>query len=90
MYCFFYFNVKVCGLAESHQIISDTYGKKAIIDRISKQKWFQRFKSGDFAVEDRHIGGGEKVFEDAGLEAILNEDSSLTQEELSESLGGYQ
>nr|CDS32704.1 Mariner Mos1 transposase [Hymenolepis microstoma] len=43
--------------------------------------------SGDFAVEDRHKGGGwEKVFEDAELETIfLWEDSCQTEEELSES-----
>nr|CDS28902.1 Mariner Mos1 transposase [Hymenolepis microstoma] len=45
--------------------------------------------SGDFAAEDRHSGGGEKVIEDAEWEAILSEDSCQTQE-LSESLGGYQ
>nr|CDS27712.1 kaptin [Hymenolepis microstoma] len=46
--------------------------------------------SGDFADEDRHSGGGEKVVEDAELEAILNEDSCQTLEELSELLGGCQ
>nr|CDS30341.1 histone lysine N methyltransferase SETMAR [Hymenolepis microstoma] len=42
--------------------------------------------SGDFAVENRHSGGGEKVVEDAELEAILSEDLCQIQEELSESL----
>ena len=32
---------------------------------------FQRFKNGDFDVEDRHSSGREKVFEDAELEALL-------------------
>ena len=31
--------------------------------------------NGDFDVEDRHSGGREKVFEDAELEALLEQDS---------------
>ena len=49
-------------------------------------EWFQRFKSGDFGVEDRHGGGKEKIFEDPELEALLAEDSCQPQEELAESL----
>ena len=33
------------------------------------------FKNGDFDVEDRHSDGREKVFEDAELEALLEQDS---------------
>nr|CDS26096.1 Mariner Mos1 transposase [Hymenolepis microstoma] len=43
--------------------------------------------SGDFAVEDRHSGGREKVVQGAELEAILSGNSCQTQEDLSESLG---
>nr|CDS35058.1 Mariner Mos1 transposase [Hymenolepis microstoma] len=57
----------------------------AISDRTCRREWFQRFKSGDFAVEDWHSGGGEKVVEDAELK--VSEDLCHTQEELSESLG---
>nr|CDS31988.1 Mariner Mos1 transposase [Hymenolepis microstoma] len=61
---------KLCDLAEAHQIISaDTYGKTTIGDETCWRKCFQRFKSGNFAFEDWHIGGGEKVVEDAELEA---------------------
>ncbi|GFX84112.1 mariner Mos1 transposase [Trichonephila clavipes] len=38
-------------------------------------------------VEDQHGGGREKVFEDAELEALLDQDSCQTQQELSGSLG---
>ena len=51
------------------------------------REWFQRFKNGDFDVEDRHSGGREKVFEDAELEALLEQDSYQNQEELARSLG---
>nr|CUU97482.1 Mariner Mos1 transposase [Hymenolepis microstoma] len=71
--------------AVAHWIISDTRGKTDISDGTCGE-WFQRFKSGDFAVVDRHSGGREKVSENAELEAILSEDSCQTQEELSESL----
>ncbi|GFT18533.1 mariner Mos1 transposase [Trichonephila clavipes] len=52
-----------------------------------REEWFQRFKNGDFEVEDQHGGGREKVFEDAELEALLDQDSCQTQQELSGSLG---
>ena len=48
---------------------------------------FQRFKSGDFDVEDRHGGGKEKISEGSELEALLAEDPFQTQEELVKSLG---
>ncbi|GFX33518.1 mariner Mos1 transposase [Trichonephila clavipes] len=38
-------------------------------------------------VEDQHGGGRAKVFEDAELEALLDQDSCQTQQELSGSLG---
>nr|CDS30028.1 Mariner Mos1 transposase [Hymenolepis microstoma] len=69
----------MCGLAGAHRIISDTYGKTlAIGDRTCQWEWFQRFKSGEFAVEDRHGGGGGKVVEDAELEAS---DSQMIEKE---------
>ena len=43
--------------------------------------------NGDFDVEDRHSDGREKVFEDAELEALLEQDSCQNQEELARSLG---
>jgi len=46
----------------------------------------ERFKNGDFDVEDWHGGGREKVFKDAELEGLLNEDSCQTQKELTGSL----
>ena len=59
--------------AEAHQMLSNTY--KAAISERTCREWFQRFKNGDFDVEDRHSGGRKKVFEDAELEALLEQDS---------------
>ena len=51
------------------------------------QKWFERFKRGDFGLEDKERPGQPKTFEDEELEALLDEDCCQTQEELAESLG---
>ena len=51
------------------------------------REWFQRFKNDDFDVEDRHSGGREKIFEDAELKALLEQDSCQNQEKLARSLG---
>ena len=65
----------------AHQMLSNTYGEAAISERTCRE-WFQRFKNCDFDIEDRHSGGREKVFEDAELEALLEQDSCQNQEEL--------
>ncbi|KAG5323721.1 MOS1T transposase, partial [Pseudoatta argentina] len=80
----FCFNMKK-STAEAHRMLP-TYGEAAISERTCRE-WFQRFKNGDFDVEDRHSGGREKVFEDAKLEALLDQDSCQNQEELARSLG---
>ena len=71
--------------AEAHRMLSSTYGEAALSERTCRE-WFQRFKSGDFAVEDRHCGGKEKISKDSELQALLAENSCQTQEEWVESL----
>ena len=66
-------------------MLSNTYGEAATSERTCGE-WFQRFKNGDFDVEDRH-SEREKVFEDAELEALLEQDSCQNQEELARLLG---
>ena len=68
----FCFNMKKFA-AKAHRMLSNTYGEAAISERTCRE--FQRFKNGDFDVENRHSGGREKVFEDAKLEALLEQDS---------------
>jgi len=72
--------------AEAHRMLSNTNGETAISEGTCHE-WFQRFKNGDFYIEDRHSGGREKVFKDAELETLLHENSCQTQEELSGLLG---
>ena len=83
-----YFNMKKTA-AESHRILVEIYGEHALVKRTC-QKWFARFKSGDFSLEDEERPGQPKKFEDEKLEALLDKDCCQTQEELIESLGATQ
>ena len=67
-------------------MLSSSYGEAALNEKTCRES-FQRFKSGDSDVEDRHDGGKKNIFEDSKLEALLAEDSCQIQEELGESLG---
>ena len=80
----FCFNLKKTA-TEAHQMHSSTNSEAALSERTCRE-WFQRFKSSDFDVEDRHGGGKEKIFEDTKLDALRSEDSCQMQEELSGSL----
>ena len=80
-----YFNMKKTA-AESHCILVEVYGEHTLAERTC-QKWFARFKSGDFGLEDEERPGQPKKFEDEELEALVDEDCCQTQEELAESLG---
>ena len=83
-----YFNMKKTA-AESHRILVEVYGEHALAER-TYQKWFARFKSGDFGLEDEERLGQPKKFEDEELEALLDGDCCQTQEGPAESLGGTQ
>ena len=72
--------------AESHRILVEVYGEHVLAERTC-QKWFARFKSGDFGLEDEERPWQPKKFEDEELEALRDEDCCQTQEELAESLG---
>ena len=49
--------------------------------------WFRRFKSGDFDTSDKECEEWSVKFEDVELEALLDQDSCQTQEELDKTLG---
>ena len=80
-----YFNMKKSA-TESHRILVEVYGDHALAERMC-QKWFARFKSGDFCLEDQERPGQPKKFEDAELAALLDQDSCQTQEDLAKLLG---
>ena len=81
----YFFNLKKKA-TEAHQLLTEAYPDHNIDVRMC-QRWFKRFKDGDFDTEDKERSGPAKKFEDAELEALLDEDASQTQEELAKSLG---
>ena len=80
-----YINMKKIA-AESHRILGEVYSEHTLAERTC-QKWFARFKGGDFVLEDKERPAQPKKFEDEELEALLDEDCCQRQEELAESLG---
>jgi len=68
--------------AEAHRLLVEAYGA---LSEKSCREWFQKFKNGKFDVEDKERSGRPKVYEDAELEALLDEDSY--QKELALTLG---
>ena len=75
----YFFNMKKSA-AEAHQLVVETYSEAALNER-SCREWFQKFKNGEFGIEDRERSKRPKVYEDAELEALLDQDSCQTQEE---------
>ncbi|GBP90369.1 Mariner Mos1 transposase [Eumeta japonica] len=72
----YFFNL-IKSAAEAHRLLVETYNEAALSERICRE-WFQKFKNGDFDVEDKDRVGRSKIYEDAELE----EDSPQTQKEL--------
>lgn len=70
---------------EAHQMLTEAYGDNAPSIRTCQER-FQRYKSGDFDVSDKDRPGQPKKFEDEELQALLDEDSTQTQEQLASSL----
>ena len=72
--------------AEGHRLLCEAYGEHAPA-RKTCEYWFRRFKRGDFDTSDKEREGGPVTFADAELEALLDQDSCQTQEEIAETLG---
>ena len=71
--------------AESYRLLVEFYGDNAPSER-SCREWFQRFRNGDYDVNDKERSGAPKKFEDKELETLLDEDPRQTLKELSQSL----
>ena len=67
-------------------LLVEIYGEAALSER-SCREWFQKFKNGEFDIEDKERSGRPKVYEDVELKALLNQDSCQTQQELSRTSG---
>ena len=75
----FFFNLKKSA-TKAHRLLVETYGEAALSEK-SCRGWFQKFKNGEFDIEDKERSGRPKVYEDAELEALLDQDSCQTQQE---------
>ena len=60
-------------------MLLQTYSEAALSERC--REWFQKFKNGKFDIEDKERSGRPKVYEDAELEGLLDQDLCQTQEE---------
>lgn len=71
--------------AEAHRFISETYSESAPSIKTCEY-WYRRFRLNDFCLKDKERSGQPKKFEDAELQALLDEDSAQTLQELAEAL----
>lgn len=71
--------------AETHRLLVEAYGDHALSETQCKE-WFRKFKSGNFDLRNEERGKPSKKFEDAELEALLDEDDTQTQKMLAEAL----
>lgn len=63
----------------------DAYGEYAPSNTTCKE-WYRRFKGNDFNVRNEERGRPPKKFEDTELQALLDEDDTLSQEQMAEML----
>ena len=61
------------------------YGEHAL-SKTTPRDWFRRLKSGDFDLSNKDRGKPLKKFEDAELQALLDEDSTKTLKQLAKAL----
>ena len=78
----YFFNLKKSA-AEAYRLLVETSGKAALSERSCREE-FQKLKNDEFDIEDKERSGRPKVYVDAELEALLDQDSHQTQEELAD------
>ena len=71
--------------AAEYRLLGEVYGEHAPSQKTC-ERWFQRFKIGDFDVAQGTQKTAQKVKEDVELQALLDEDHSQTQKQLAEQL----
>ena len=75
----YFFDLKKSA-AEAHRLFVETYGEAALSEQ-NYREWFQKFKNSEFDIEEKERSRRPKVYKDAELEALLDQDSCQTQEE---------
>ena len=81
-----YYFISKKTVAESHRILVEVYGEDALSETTCRNP-FRRFRSGDFVLSNKDREKGPKKFEDAELQALLDEDSTQTLKSLAKALG---
>lgn len=71
--------------AQVHKKICEVYGDNCITERTC-QKWFTKFRSGDFSLKDEQRSGRPNEVEDDEIKAIIESDRHATVRELGEKL----
>jgi len=72
--------------AESYRLLGEAYNEHAPSQKTWFERWFQRFKIGDFDVADKEHGKSPKKYEDVELQALLDKHDSQTQKQFAEQL----
>ncbi|GFX63381.1 mariner Mos1 transposase [Trichonephila clavipes] len=67
--------------AESQQMLVEAYGGNAL-SRAQCYRWFEKFQNGGFDVRNEERGIPAKIFENAELQALIDEDDGQKQEHL--------
>ncbi|UYV72294.1 SETMAR [Cordylochernes scorpioides] len=80
----FAFNLKKSA-TEAHRMLEEVYGDHAL-SKSQCYRWFKKFQSGDFKLDNEPRGKPPRKFEEAELQALLDEDSTQTLEKLAKQL----
>ncbi|UYV60810.1 SETMAR [Cordylochernes scorpioides] len=70
---------------EAHRMLEEVYGEHAL-SKSQCYRWFKKFQSGDLKLDNESHGKLLQKFEEAELLALLDEDSTQTQEKLAKQL----
>ncbi|UYV79181.1 hypothetical protein LAZ67_17001379 [Cordylochernes scorpioides] len=72
----FAFNWKK-SVTEAYRMLEEVYGDHAL-SKSHIYRWFKKFQSGDFELDNEPRGKPPQKFEDAELQALLDDDSTQT------------
>jgi len=67
-------------------MICAAYGENAVSHATCK-RWYQKFRQGDFSLQDESRAGRPEKIETDELQALLDINSTQTEKELAEQLG---
>ncbi|UYV79471.1 hypothetical protein LAZ67_17002753 [Cordylochernes scorpioides] len=70
---------------EAHRMLEKVYSDHAL-SKSQCYRWFKKFQSGDLELDNEPHGKPPQKFEDAELQALLDEDSTQMQEKLAKQL----